>query len=117
YPLESERVLQVLFAAVRAGKPYGDIRTIRAMFRDDRAKFDGLANAVGDSEAAWSGSGDPGTLSEPAVITGQDSDEDEDDSAEGDQMVGPDAENYPKEEVASAIEDAIDAFTASKESD
>ena len=115
YPLESEQVLQVLFAAVRAGKPYGDIRTIRAMFRDDRAKFNELANAVGDSEAGWSGSGDQGTLSEPTVITGEDSDED--DSADDDQVVGPDAENYPKEAVASAIEDAIDAFTASKEND
>jgi hypothetical protein len=115
YPLEAEQVLQVLFAAVRAGRPYGDIRTIRAMFRDDRAKFNGLANAVGDSEAGWSGSGDPGTLSEPAVITGEDSDED--DYADDDQVVGPDAQNYPKEAVTSAINDAIDAFTASKEDD
>lgn len=115
YPLEYDQALQVLFAAVRAGRPYGDIRTIRAMFRDNRPRFNSLVDDVEDAEAGWSGSGDPGTLSEPTVITGNDSDEE--DSTDDSQVVGPDVENYPKEPVANAIKDALDAFATSKEDD
>jgi hypothetical protein len=116
YPRDVDRVLQVLFAAVRAGVPYGDIRTIRAMFRDDRERFDGLAGAIEDAEAEWSEAGAPGAISEPVVI-GDAEPGDDDDGRDENDGPGPDVEEYPQDAVADVISDALDAFESSKEDD
>jgi len=120
YPLDADRVLQVLFAAVRAGVPYGDIRTIRAMFRDDRERFDQLASSIENAEEDWNSAGAPGAISEPAVIdSSDDEDEDEDDVASlgEDEGPGPQIEDYPKDTVEDVINDSLDSFEASKEDD
>lgn len=115
YPLEADRILQVLFAAVRAGAPHGDIRSIRAMFRRDRSRFDQLASEISGAEEGWDTSGAPtvGTTSvaEPPI---DDDDELLEDETEG---PGPDVPNYPKSDVSSAIKVAIDGFDASRQGD
>jgi hypothetical protein len=112
YPLEIDRVLQVLFAAVRAGKPHGDIRSIRKMFRRDRERFDGLAQDIEEAEEDWQSSEGPrlGSGNQPGS-PGVEDDEDDEDDDEG----GPDVPNYPREGVSAAIEVAIDGFQASKQ--
>ena len=63
YPLEAEQVFQVLFAAVRLGDRMATFERSERCFVMTGRSSTGLANAVGDSEAEWNGSGDPGTLS------------------------------------------------------
>jgi hypothetical protein len=50
YPLEADRILQVLFAAVRSGQTHNDIRAIRRMFHRDRGRFDQLATDIEGAE-------------------------------------------------------------------
>jgi hypothetical protein len=111
YPLEADRILQVLFAAVRAGVPHGDIRQIRSMFRKDRARFDGLAEAIDTVESEWDSAGAGITLANPPPEDVTLDDEDDDSSDEG---PGPTVENYPTDDVETAIKTAIDGFVASK---
>jgi hypothetical protein len=116
YPLEADRVLQVLFAAVRAGKPHGDIRSIRKMFRKDRQRFDGLAGEIERAEGEWQEQEGPrlGSGNEPGSPSVEDDEEDDEDAEESG---GPDVPNYPRSAVSSAIEVAIDGFQASKQDD
>lgn len=109
YPLESDRVVQVLFAAVRAGTPHLEIREIRRMLFNDRARFDLLAESIAEVEETW-------TPGEASLETPDLSEEKPDDLAEDDEP-GPEVRNYPKDQVSSAIALAIDSFTASKVSD
>ncbi len=111
YPLESARVLQVLFAAVRSNKTHGDIRVIRRMFRRERQRFDQLANEIETAEEQYQGSGEPELVSSP--ISDLMTDEDDEDG-EG---AGPEVINYPREKVARAIEVAIDGLNAADQID
>lgn len=113
YPLEADRILQVLFAAVRAGARHGEIREIRKMFRSDRSRFDNLAVAIDTAETSWDPSGGAPSLASPSpedLAT----EEDEDDASEG---PGPTVINYPRDDVRAAIETAIDGFGAASQSD
>ncbi|MDK1346388.1 hypothetical protein QNO09_24410 [Streptomyces sp. 378] len=116
YPLEAAEILQTLFAAVRSGKGHLDIRMIRAMFKSDRTRFDKLASTVAEAEASWDTTAGP-TLSNPQPSTLFDvgvSDDETDTDGEG---PGPDVANYPKVEVSTAIDLAIDGFSASQQDD
>jgi hypothetical protein len=116
YPLDADKVIQVLFAAVRAGAPHLEIRQLRQMLFTSRDRFDSLSEEIATAEGDWSP--DDGTLETPPA-TGIPSEEpspedgDEDD-AEG---PGPDVRNYPKSEVSDAIQLAIDAFESSRQED
>lgn len=112
YLLDAGDVLQVLFAAVRAGRPHGDIRAIRRMFRDDRERFDDLAQQIAGAEDGWEPQ--PDGLGTPAVAAEVPDEDDEDDE---DDAPAPQVTNYPKTEVGSAITVAIDGFEASKQDD
>ncbi|MBI2502518.1 MAG: hypothetical protein HYW07_04700 [Candidatus Latescibacteria bacterium] len=114
YPLEANRILQVLFAAVRSGQTHNDIRTIRLMFRRDRQRFDQLAVGIETAEEGWVGSDEPSLVSSPATPSVADDEEEEDDDGEG---PGPEVVNYPRTQVARAIETAIDGFLASRQAD
>lgn len=114
YPLEADRILQVLFAAVRAGLPHGDIRSIRTMFRKDRERFDHLTDKINEKEEPWANSGGSPTLSTPSLIEEVESDDELDDEEEG---PGPDVPNYPKATISATIKDAIDGFGASRQTD
>lgn len=113
YPLEVDQILQVLFAAVRANKPHGDIRTIRSMLKKDRERFDKLADEIEVTEDQFQSGGEPPLVSSPVTEPSAEEDEDDDDG-DGE---GPDVTNYPKAQVARAIEVAIDGFKASGQSD
>jgi hypothetical protein len=107
YPLESDRILQVLFAAVRSGLPHEDIRSIRKMFRKERERFDRLSDSIATAEEGWTS--DASTLSSPSVIGGMDDEEDEESEA------GPQVANYPGTEVTALIRVAIDGFNSSQQ--
>lgn len=106
YALEADRVLQVLFAAVRTGTTHIDIRTVRRMFRADRERFDKLALEIEQAEDSWD-QGAP-TL-ESALVTDTEATDEDEDEEEG---PGPQVANYPKNKVSEAISSAIDAFVA-----
>lgn len=113
YPLEADRVLLVLFAAVRSGQTHTDIRFLREMFRRDRQRFDKLATAIEDVEEPWA-SGDQRSLaSSPATESMEAEEEDERD----DEGPGPEVPNYPRIQVRRAIETAIDGFRSSRQAD
>lgn len=112
YLLDAADVLQVLFGAVRAGRPHGDIRAIRRMFRADRERFDQLAGQIAKEEEGWEP--EPDGLSLPTV-TDEPSDEDID--PDDDEGPAPEVTNYPKTAVGSAIDVAVDGFTASRQED
>ena len=111
YPDDFDRVLQVLFAEVRAGKKYEDIRQVRQMFRKDRARFDRLAEAIVEAERQIQPDERP-TLSSPAE-TGPDESDDEDD---GSDESGPSVPNYPRS-IGRMIDVAIDGYRASRQRD
>ncbi|MFE9013757.1 hypothetical protein [Streptomyces cyaneofuscatus] len=117
YPMEAAEVLQTLFAAVRANKGHLDIRKIRSMFKSDRARFDKLASKVAEAETKWPTMGGP-SLSNPSSPTLFDVDagDDEENDSDG-EGPGPDVANYPKDEVSTAIDVAIDGFLASQQDD
>lgn len=110
YALEADRVLQVLFAAVRSGHPHGDIRKIRQMFKNDRDRFDELASEVDQLETDWG----PTEGAKLTLTETEPSDEAEEEE-EDDEGPGPGVENYPKEPVEQAISVAIDGFDSSKQ--
>jgi hypothetical protein len=111
YPLEADQILQVLFAAVRSGVPHGDIRSIRSMFRQDRSRFDGMAEKISTAEEGWESSGAP-SLSTPTVTEGAPSEDELDGDEDG---PGPEVANYPTADVSEAIKVAIDGFEASRQ--
>jgi hypothetical protein len=110
YPDDFDRVLQVLFAGVRAGKKYEDIRQVRQMFRKDRSRFDRLAEGISDTETEIQP--DP-TLTSPAETGSDESDEEDDDGGEDG---GPSVTNYPPA-IGRMIDVAIDGYQASRQSD
>ncbi|ASY32777.1 hypothetical protein CAC01_08775 [Streptomyces sp. CLI2509] len=116
YPMQAAEILQTLFAAVRAGKGHLDIRSIRAMFKSDRSRFDELASKVAEAEAGWDVAAGP-SLSNPGSSTPIDSGASEDEPDVDDEGPGPDVANYPKIEIGTAIDLAIDAFSASQQDD
>ncbi|MGW5197180.1 hypothetical protein, partial [Streptomyces spiralis] len=116
YPLEEEKILQTLFAAVRSGKSHLDIREMRTMFKQDKRRFDRLSETVAEAESGWELSAGP-SLSNPGSSTPRNrvagDDEIEEDSDE--EGPGPEVVDYPTSQVASAIDLAIDGFAASQD--
>lgn len=112
YPDEFDRVLQVLFAGVRAGKKYEDIRQVRQMFRKDRERFDRLVEDISSTETQTRPDEQP-TLASPSE-TGADESDDAEDGDEEDS--GPSVPNYPKA-IGRMFDVAIDGYQSSRQSD
>ena len=110
YPLEADRIIQVLFSAVRSARPHQDIREIRKMLRSDRARFDELASEVGSLEEGWNP--ENSSLDAPDLT-----DDLDDEELDGDEGPGPGVSNYPKAAVSSAIQLSIDGFKSSRQDD
>lgn len=109
-------MLRVLFAAIRAGAPHGDIRVLRNLFLHDRSRYEQLLAEVDGIEAAWEQTG-ADTLADPEVVDlAPAADEDEDDD-ELDEPPGPNVPNYPRTDIRDAIDNAIDSFEASMTDD
>lgn len=112
YPDDFDRVLQVLFAGVRAGKRYEDIRQVRQMFRKDRSRFDRLAEDISDAETQIQPDKRP-TLASPAETSPDESDDEEDDGGDDG---GPSVTNYPSA-IGRMFDVAVDGYQASRQSD
>ena len=112
YPNDFDCVLQVLFATVRAGKSYGDIRKLRQMFRKGRSRFDRLADGISNAEAQIQPDTKP-TLESPTETSPEESDDEDDDGENG---AGPSVTNYPPV-IGWLIDDAIDGYLAALQGD
>jgi hypothetical protein len=112
YPDDFDRCLQVLFATVRAGKSYGDIRQLRQMFFKDRSRFDQLTDGISQAEAQIQPDKKP-TLASPAETSPDESDDEEEKGGNG---AGPSVTNYPPA-IGRMIDVAIDGYQASRQVD
>ena len=108
-------MLNVLFAAVNAGLKYGEIRQIRRLFNDDRDDFDKVVKRIRAAELEWEQSTEQQALSEPEVVHGEADDPDESDAVP--EPPGPVVTNYPKSEVKSILDDAIDRHESAQVKD
>lgn len=115
YPDDAADMLRVLFAAIRAGRPHGDIRLLRDIFLYDRPRYQELLRQIDLIEEGWEEKTGPDRLAEPDIadVTAS-GDEDEDGDAE---PPGPNVPNYPGQEVRDSIDHAIDGFEASMTDD
>jgi hypothetical protein len=103
-------MLRLLFAAIRAGSPHGDIRVLRRMFLSDRARYEHLLAEVDEAEVGWEPTA-PDALIDPDIVdVAPSADEDEEDREE---PPGPNVPNYPRQAIEDAIDNAIDGFEAS----
>lgn len=108
YPDDAPGMLQVMFAAIQASRPHGDIREIRKMFVADRDRYAKLATAIEGAEREWEEEGDR-SLADPEVSP-TDADEEDDDG----EPPGPVVPRYPKDKVGRLITNAIDGFSSSQ---
>ena len=112
YELDSDAVLQVLFAAIRSGKKYQDVRVLRRMFFRSRDRFMDLAERIEQHEGDW----EPGADSR--IDTPETADlfqEEDDESTTGDGS--PEVSGYPRQQVGQVIDVAMDAFGAEENPD
>jgi hypothetical protein len=125
YSHDADRVIQVLFAAVRAGTPHLDIRHLRQMLFNSRDRFDSLSEEIATAEEGWTPDAeppDPASEAAPLPVSDAESTTDTDlDRLDGDEEdsegPGPEVRNYPRVEVSDAIQLAIDAFESSRQDD
>jgi hypothetical protein len=113
YPDEAPDMLRLAFAAIRAGNRHEDIRALRKIFVEDRARYKKLLAAISKDEEQWEKAGGGARLAEPALVTKRTGDEDDDDDEE-DADPAPVVPNYPIERVKSKISNAIDGFRATQ---
>jgi hypothetical protein len=116
YRDDAPNVLRLLFAAIRAGLPHGDIRLLRRMFLHDRDRYDQLLAEIDTVEADWEQAAEPESLADPdlAQVTVE---QDEDEEGDAEEPPGPNVPNYPGSAIADAVENAIDGFEASQADD
>ena len=121
-PDREEDMLDVCFAAVRAGLPHGDIRIIKKMFVKDRSRFDALVAEIREAEAGWEPAPGIRPLREPDLRDADDSefggiDPDEDEDV-GLEPPGPNMPDYePVERVRRSFDSQLDGFKASQGGD
>jgi len=121
FPDDAVNMLRLLFAAIRAGLPHGDIRELRRMFRYERERYERLLAEIDRVERPWEEGGATGTLADPEVVGigaeeggGSEAEDDEEEEVE---PPGPNVPNYPKVEIAGTIDNALDGFRASRTED
>jgi hypothetical protein len=110
-------MLAVCFAAVRAGQSHLNIRALRRMYFDDRERFDALVAEVNGIETEWrtTGSSELGLPDLVEVDAAREAaDELSDEVDDDDEPPGPVVPNYPRPEVESRFNNAIDGFGASQ---
>jgi len=116
YPDDTIDMLQLLFAAIRAGRPHGTIRDLRRMFLRDRDRYVQLAAEVDTIEQNWEAGGNSEELADPIDIAPEES-ESANENGEEAEPPGPNVPNYPKQDVTDAIEIALDGFQAAQTDD
>ena len=111
YQDDSADMLQLMFAAVRAGNPHGDIRVIRKMFLEDRDRYESLQAQVAQDEKEWEQTGTRG-IADPDLSAESDESEYEDEDSEQETPVQ--TPGYPQELVQRRIKNSIDGYQASQ---
>lgn len=114
-PGRSPAMLNVMFAAVNAGKTHLEIREIRRLYTEDFEAFDRLAAEIAYAEGDWEQPADEDPLGDPEVV--DDEPEDLDATDEQPDPPGPVVPNYPKNEVKTIFEDAVDSHQAFQNED
>ena len=111
YQDDSADMLQLMFAAVRAGNPHGDIRVIRKMFLEERDRYESLQTQVAQDEKEWEQAGARG-IADPDLTSESDVSEYEDEDSEQETPIQ--TPGYPQELVRRRIKNAIDGYQASQ---
>ena len=111
YQDDSADMLQLMFAAVRAGNPHGDIRVIRKMFLEERDRYQSLQTQVAQDEKGWEQTGARGIADPDLSSESEDSEYEDEDS---DQETPIQTPGYPQEHVRRRIKNAIDGYQASQ---
>ena len=102
-------MLQLMFAAVRAGNPHDDIRVIRKMFLEARDRYERLQMHVAQDESEWEQTGSRG-IGDPDLSTEADESGYEDEDGEREPPIK--TPGYPQEQVQRRIKNAIDGYQA-----
>ena len=113
YPDDAPDMLRLMFAAIRAGNPHGDIRALRRIYIDEKERFRQLVSDVEELEEQWEQSGEH-SIEDPDLEVRDEPEEDEDDDGE---PAGPVVKDYPATSVSIRIKNAIDGYKASAELD
>ena len=111
YQDDSADMLQLMFAAVRAGNPHGDIRVIRKMFLEERDRYESLQTQVAQDEKGWEQTGTRG-IADPDLSSESDESEYEDEANEQETPIQ--TPGYPQELVQRRIKNAIDGYQSSQ---
>lgn len=112
HPDEATDMLQLMFAAIRAGAKYQHIRALGKIFIEDRARFNRLLAGVIKDEEEWEKAVGNSRLEEPKVVTkASDNDDSEEESED---VPGPVIPNYPGERVQAKIVNAIDGYLSAQ---
>ena len=109
YQDDSADMLQLMFAAVRAGNPHGDIRAIRKMFLEERGRYESLQTQVTQDEKEWEQTG-AREIGDPDLSSESDESEFEDEDSEQEPPIQ--TPGYPQQQVRRRIKNAIDGFQA-----
>ncbi|MCE2405120.1 MAG: hypothetical protein J4F43_08185 [Dehalococcoidia bacterium] len=109
YQDDATDMLQLMFAAVRAGNPHGDIRVIRKMFLEERGRYEHLQTQVAQDEKGWEETGTRG-IADPDLPPESSGGEDDD----ADQEPPIQTPGYPQQQVRMRIKNAIDGYQASQ---
>lgn len=109
YPDEAPDMLRLAFAAIRAGNEHEDIRNLKPIFVEDRARYNKTLAAVTKEEAAWEEACGGARLAAPKIVTRKVDDDDDEEEAPG-----PVVPNYPADRVKTKIKNAIDAHKAAQ---
>ena len=105
-PDQAPAMLNVLFAAVNAGLTHLEIRQIRRLFNNDRDEFNKVVGRIREAEQKWEQPKEQHALGEPEVVNDEPKDPDTaDDTTDA---PGPVVTNYPKDDVKSIFDDAVD---------
>ena len=109
YQDDTAEMLQLMFAAVRAGNPHGDIRAIRKIFLEDRGSYERLQTQVAQDEKEWGQTGARG-IADPDLSSESNDGEYEDEASEQETPIQ--TPGYPQPQVRRRIKNAIDGFQA-----
>ncbi len=111
YPDEAADILRLAFAAIRASNPHEDIRALRKIFIEDRARYNRLLKSVEKEEEEWEKATDR-EIAEPDTTAATDVEGDAGETDGDTEPPGPVVPNYPEEKVRERIKNAIDGFQA-----
>lgn len=109
YPEDAPDMLRLAFAAIRAGNEHEDIRALKPIFVEDKARYRKLLAAITKEESDWEQAVGGARLAAPKIVIRKTDDEEDDES-----VPGPVVPNYPDDRVKSKIKNAIDGYKASQ---